>query len=60
VVADFVRQRGIDCGTPAPLAQFDCYEDAYYPSWVAAAGRLFTVRASISVSYAVGFSEPGE
>jgi len=30
VVADFFRQRGINRDNPAPLAQFDCYEDAYW------------------------------
>ena len=59
VVADFVWHRIIDCDNPAPLAQFDCYEDGTSP-WGLRRGRLFTVRGSIGISCAVGVSEPGE
>jgi hypothetical protein len=31
MVADFVRQRGIDGDNPALLAQFDCHEAAHRP-----------------------------
>jgi hypothetical protein len=54
VLADFVRQRVLTLIIQLFLPNSIAMRQRTAPSWVAAGGRLFTVRESIGISYAVG------